>query len=55
MTGNQIKWASTHDWFIQDNFDGSILVRDQWTKDGVLFSDVLQFNNYRELRAWAGY
>ena len=50
MTKSQIKWASEHDWFIKDNFDGSILVRGEYEGD-----DNFNISDFNELRDYAGY
>lgn len=57
LTTRQIAWAATHDWFVQDNFDGSILVRDEMFKAGEknLTIEFVTFRNFAALRAWAGY
>ena len=56
LTANQIKWAASHDWFIQDNLDGTIMVRDASTLDGVYSEKAfLWVESFGELRAWAGY
>lgn len=50
MTQAQIRWASTHDWFIKANKDNSVTVRHDMP-DG----EPLVFNDYQELKDWAGY
>ncbi len=56
LTDKQIKWASLHDWFIEGGADGTILVRDSYVLDGVLYESILKWaGTFSELRAWAGY
>ena len=55
MTKQQIKWASGHDWFVADNMDGSIEVLDICTHNGQTIRAVACFNDFAELKAWAGY
>lgn len=59
LTNGQIAWARQHDWFIRDNGDGSITVRDVYCLDdtprGVWLERPLIFTSFRLLRAWAGY
>lgn len=56
LTPSQIKWAASHDWFVCDNGDGSIVVNDAWTQDGVLYQrDVTHTGSFGALRDWAGY
>lgn len=50
MTSQQIKWAASHDWFVMDNGNGTITVRDD------LGGPLLTWTgSFSELRAWAGY
>ena len=48
-----VRWAKQHDWFRswETNDKGHVLI---WCNDG---TDIhpWPFNNYAELRAWAGY
>jgi hypothetical protein len=56
LTQSHIKWASQHDWFIQDNGDGTICVCDASTTDGVYSETLIHWNrSFRALREWAGY
>ena len=57
MTTNQIKWASTHDWYIDKSADnGAVLVKEVLVKDINDYKvDLKWFDNFEELRAWAGY
>jgi hypothetical protein len=56
MTENQIAWARKHDWFKFATLDNKVICRDvicdrqgNWHEKDVVFED------YRELREWAGY
>lgn len=53
LTTQQIAWAASHDWFVQDNGDGTITIADRYS-DGteIIMTWHLSF---RELREWAGY
>lgn len=60
LTPSQITWAAQHDWFVSNNGDGTITVRDC----GVLDQDgVYHYNEtiahwtrtFKQLRDWAGY
>lgn len=56
MTQQQINFASHHDWFLENNGDGSILVMDYATnEDGLLVQHPRQFNDFQQLLIWAGY
>lgn len=57
MTEQQIKWATSHDWFVAVLDSGKgVLVTDRYvTRDGVEHADSKEFSNYRRLRDWAGY
>ena len=56
LTTQQIKWAASHDWFVGDNGDGTIIVRDAYVLDGNLFeTDIRWAEGFRALRDWAGY
>ncbi len=56
LTERQIKWAASHDWFVKDNGDGTIIVRDKYMFSGFLFTDEITWNkSFSELRDWAGY
>lgn len=56
LTTAQIKWAASHDWFIQDNGDGTILVHDCFTENGRYFQRLLLWDqSFAALRDWAGY
>lgn len=57
LTPSQIKWAASHDWFIADNGDGTIKVRECFTINGVLFQEepIRWTGSFRALREWAGY
>lgn len=56
MTEQQIKWAASHDWFVCDKGDGSIIVRDAYTLRGEYHSaEIVWTGSFSELRDWAGY
>jgi len=56
LTASQIKWAASHDWFVQDNGDGTICLRDASTTNGVYSETLIHWtHSFRELREWAGY
>lgn len=66
MNIKQIKWASQHDWFIKTNGLGVvvrefILVDSVYQVDGVSLVDgvyeesVIQIDDFKELKEWAGY
>lgn len=61
LTSNEIRFASHHDWFIEDNGNGSVTVLDTWTetdkKTGLVSggSQRLVFDNFNKLYVWAGY
>jgi hypothetical protein len=50
----QVNWAVIHDWFVQayENSDNTYTVVAQ---DDDINRTLVEFNNYRELRDWAGY
>lgn len=57
ITAGRAKWASEHDWFISHHkLNGfhiaryKIVVRDESSSMGIRY-----FENFEELRAWAGY
>lgn len=65
MTPNQIKWASEHDWYVS-NTGCSVHVKEivtraaYTTKEGIHFPYAviergITFNDFKELRDWAGY
>ena len=67
MTAQQAKWAMQHDWARVYNFVDTndltkgyyVMVRDSGTKlvngISVEFSELVTFEDYEELREWAGY
>lgn len=56
MTENQIKWAASHDWYVDHSDDNDvILVVDRWTEDGVLHQELRWFEDFTQLQEWAGY
>lgn len=52
MTNEQIAWAAQHDWFITRHYikTDTVVVKDKSVKEGYR-----KFNDYQELRKWAGY
>ena len=55
MSAKQIRWAASHEWFVQDNGDGSILVHEvSFNAEGERFDDYLTFTCLSDLREWAG-
>jgi hypothetical protein len=58
LTPEQIRWAASHDWFVADNKDGTIDVRETWLNVNTGGSEqaVYQFlGTIDDLREWAGY
>ena len=51
MSKQNIRWAKTHDWFL-DAIGGAVFVRD-WTECGS--PTIASFRDIEELRSWAGY
>jgi hypothetical protein len=55
FTDNQVKWASLHDWFISGD-NQSITVRNVfWNAAGKVEVSTGFFENFKDLRDWAGY
>lgn len=56
MTPKQINFAAQHDWFLEDNGNGSITVTDYTTnEDGLFVMQPRTFDNFDLLLQWAGY
>jgi hypothetical protein len=56
LTRAQIAWAATHDWFVRDMGDGTIMVRDGYTLDGVYHEELVHFRgDLKALRDFANY
>jgi hypothetical protein len=57
MTDKQIRWAKTHDWFLEISSDGwGVLVLDvSVDRVGVVHTTTRVFTDYYRLRNWAGY
>ena len=54
LTAKQITWAADHDWFIRDNGDGSIEVRNAVTLGGLYAETIIHWTfGFRALRDWA--
>ncbi len=54
----QIKWAASHDWFVRDNGNGTVTVRDEYFRAGdksVSVDFLVWCKSFSALRAWAGY
>lgn len=49
MTKDQIVWAQSHDWYVQDNGE-VVMVRDEFDPDNTQI-----FSDFELLREWAGY
>jgi hypothetical protein len=57
LNTKQIAWAAQHDWFISDNADGTITVKDAYTNaDGKHCETTGTWDgDFASLRTWAGY
>lgn len=57
MNINQLVWASEHDWCKSVDFSrGEARVYEVIVhNDFAITENILTFNNYQELRLWAGY
>lgn len=56
MTQEQIAWAATHDWFVCDNGDGTIVVREWFVASDCAWAvEQTWTGSFGALRAWAGY
>lgn len=56
FTEQQLAWARSHDWYVCEHADGSLIVRDSYEIEGVLFEGPdVKFCDIRALRDWAGY
>lgn len=55
MTRQQIKWASSHDWFIRADGDTVIVSESIQHRDGSWTTEPVRFASFDALRAWAGY
>ena len=55
MTKEQINWAKQHDWFI-NSIDGKVMVEGILTdREGNVEHLVEEFDNFLDLKEWAGY
>jgi len=52
LNKQQLKWASQHDWFVKESFEGYVVVRDY---DSAGNLELKTFKDFQELRSWAGY
>lgn len=55
MTIQQVIWASQHDWFIESivvRISGQIRIH---VRDDMIVGNTLGFNDFDELKQWAGY
>tara|TARA_R110000787_G_scaffold185243_1_gene297004 strand:+ start:550 stop:717 length:168 start_codon:yes stop_codon:yes gene_type:complete len=55
MNTQQIEWARNHDWFIEAK-----LIPNPWqvrihVKDDMIEGNILGFDDFTELKQWAGY
>lgn len=56
LTPQQIAWAASHDWFLADNKDGTITVKEVSAANGVASLDlVIWAAGFQALKDWAGY
>ena len=57
LTPNQIRWAASHDWFVRDCGDGSIVIleRGVWNGHDFVNNEFHWRGTFRALRDWAGY
>lgn len=58
LNPSQIKWAASHDWFVRDNGNGTIVV-EEFSYDPSLQASLRYLQSwvggFRALREWAGY
>ena len=52
MTENQAAWAGAHDWYVRCTYEGDFYTVEVWDSTE---QKLVQFDNYQELRRWAGY
>lgn len=55
MTLTQLTWAKTHDWFISERFP---IIGNGYTitvRHDLEPTQTIEFDDYEELRVWAGY
>lgn len=55
MNEQQIKWASTHDWFHSSNGESVLVVETCLSRDGQLSQEIVEIDDINVLRDWAGY
>lgn len=60
MNLKQMKWAESHDWFVQSRrtpYGTYIVIAEcsQVDRDGNWSKDRQEFTDFQALRAWAGY
>lgn len=58
LTPSQVKWAASHDWFVMDNGNGTILVLDRYLDctTGINYAAPQSWiGSFSDLRDWAGY
>lgn len=56
MTPSQVAWAARHDWFVSHDGAGNVTVQDRFTiNGGPLQVEYVVFQDFSELRCWAGY
>lgn len=56
MSKQEIEWAKQHDWFIKE-INAGVIVKDSYMIAGTsMMRDVIsRFNDFEELKLWAGY
>jgi hypothetical protein len=56
LTPRQVQWAARHCWFVRDNGDGTITIRDAGWRNGVFIDiEMIWEHNFDDLHSWAGY
>ena len=55
MTLQQVYWAMTHDWYLYAGTCTATGITTVYVKDDMTAGRKLEFNNYDDLRNWAGY
>ena len=55
MTGDQVRWARRHDWFLRTNGRTVTVLDRTIDKSGAAHEAEIEFASFRKLREWAGY
>jgi len=55
MTLQQVYWAMAHDWYLYTGTCTATGKHTVYVKDDMTAGRKLEFNNYYDLRNWAGY